>query len=107
MVGAARGHAKVAREPERVAPDSAPGGHPGVLPEQPNASRYHDPFVRWTSGSFRFEPMTWQPRRADASSRRPTTRRPSRQALYERWLEADIAPDGRGNQVDESKPRSS
>ena len=97
-----------------MAPDSAPGGRPTTA-DRPATSSAEPaggtttPFVRWTSGSFCFGATRWPTRRPnrteDATSRRPTSRAQFEQAIYQRWLDADVfAPDGAGSTADPALP---
>jgi len=60
------------------------------------------PFVRWTSGAFRFrEPTMTEPTGSLARAYAPAE---FEGAIYERWLAADVfAPDGAGSRADPAK----
>src|SRR5262245_35400082 len=97
------------------APDSAPGGRPtaprstAARPEGAEpAGGTTTPFVRWTSGAFRF----WVEGMTEATASEPKTGlekayRPAQfeQSIYQRWLDADVfAPDGAGSTADPTLP---
>src|SRR5258705_1352407 len=121
MVRAARAtgrerHSRVVR----LMPDSASRGGSGrrtpvrsamSASARPRTSRwYHDPFVRWTSGSFVAGTRAHAEReRAMAIETRelPKAYIPGdfESGIYARWLAADVfAPDGKGSRADQSKP---
>ena len=69
-------------------------------PRRRTSRWYHDPFVRWTSGSFCYSRTD-----DDRSLPKAYTPRDVEGAIYERWLAADVfAPDGAGSTADPALP---